>query len=109
MDRIPTINPPKTTKPEYDDARRDMVSNARKVGCIADGLTVDEAKSLRKALVATVTDPPHLYFATVRSGHNLPASIDGQRIVGPAAVFGGYALTEEQKQQARGRATPDAS
>lgn len=103
MDRIPTVNPPKTTKPEYDDSRHEMRTFAQSVGCIRDGLTEDEAKSLRKALVMTVTDPPGLYFATVRSGQNLPTMFEGQPIKGPAAVFGGYALTDEQKRQAMGR------
>lgn len=85
------------TKTDYDERRAEMVASAREYGRIEHGLTVDEAVKLRKALVSTKTDPPGLYFACVRSGRNLPPGDSG-----PAAVYGGYALDDEEIKKAKG-------
>lgn len=93
IEKIPKAEKIGVTNPDYDAIREELrIHHPQQAGCIQEGLTRDEARKLRQALM----DQPH-FFACVRSGKNLPPGIKG-----PAAVFGGYALSEEQIQQAKG-------
>jgi hypothetical protein len=94
IDAIPTVTKGGVTRPNYDAVRREMELYPQVEGCVAEGLSERDAKQLRKALVKTKSGH---HFATVRSGRNLPADCKG-----PAVVFGGYALTQEQIARAKG-------
>lgn len=94
MDQLPTAKNGAVTRGDYDAVRDELRKFPRVVGCIQDGMEIDDAKKLRLALVKT--DGGH-FSAVVRTGRNIP-----QGFSGPAAVFGGYALLQEEIDRTKG-------